>query len=221
MKKICHISDTHSKHRSIDASKLECDIFIHSGDITYRGELEILSDFCDWMKDIPAIHKIVIFGNHELGYSIGPNRKKALQIIKNAATYLENSSVIIDGIKFYGSPATPFFCNWEWNYSRGKEIAKVWNQIPDDTNVLITHGPPHSILDLVENNSHNIGRDLHQGCQDLYNRIMNLKQLKAHCMGHLHWNGGQQQIIDNVIFSNAAICNESYQPINLPQFFEI
>jgi Icc-related predicted phosphoesterase len=220
--KIIVVSDTHGKHKNLDSSKLECDTFIHAGDITTQGELSTLLDFSFWLKDIPANNKIVIFGNHEIGFQNGPKRQKAIEMIKETgAYYLENNSIIIDGIKFYGSPATPYFFGWEWNYQRGEEIGKQWSQIPDDVNVLITHGPPYGILDLVEDTASNAGRDLHQGCADLRKRISSLTQLKAHVFGHLHLNGGQMVKIADTVFANGAICTERYAPTNLSVVFEI
>ncbi len=54
---------------------------------------------------------------------------------------------MIEGLKFYGSPWQPTFHNWAFNLDRGEEIKKVWDKIPNDTDVLITHGPPFGILD--------------------------------------------------------------------------
>jgi hypothetical protein len=64
--------------------------------------------------------------------------------------YLCDESTIIDGVKFYGSPVQPEFCNWAFNRRRGAELKKYWDKIPKDTDVLITHGPPAGILDETE-----------------------------------------------------------------------
>jgi hypothetical protein len=54
--------------------------------------------------------------------------------------------VEIEGLKIFGSPYQPLFYNWGFQYhaSRAEEI---WSAIPKDTDILITHGPPHGILD--------------------------------------------------------------------------
>ena len=36
----------------------------------------------------------------------------------------------------------PVFGNWGFNIERGDPIQKKWDMIPDDTDILITHGPP-------------------------------------------------------------------------------
>jgi Icc-related predicted phosphoesterase len=217
--KIVHISDTHTYHRQVTLP--EGDVLIHSGDISKTGGITALEDFSEWMSEQNFKHKIVIAGNHDFMF-MNAFKKKSLKNLKKAGcTYLEDSSIIIDGVKFYGSPYQPEYCNWAFNLPRGEILANKWAQIPDDVNVLITHGPPYGVLDLVEDNISNMGRDLHQGCQDLLDRLMNLKEIKAHCFGHLHLNGGQKQIVADVIFSNAAICTESYSPTNPPVVFEI
>jgi len=218
--KIVAVSDTHGTHRQVDLSNIEADTLIVAGDITNTGELSLIEDVCDWASNLQFKNKVLICGNHEVGISAGPKRKKAIKLLKNHFTYLENSFEMIDGYKFYGSPATPYFCGWEWNYNRGITIAEQWAKIPLDVDVLITHGPPYGVLDLVEDNIYNVGRDLHQGCADLTNKLMELTNLKAHVFGHLHHSHGLLKI-NNTIFANSAICNENYQPINPPHIFEI
>jgi Icc-related predicted phosphoesterase len=218
--KLVVISDTHSYHREVNVP--DGDVLICCGDITNKGELSIIEDFSNWLKELQHKNKVVIFGNHELGMANGPKRKKAIELIESSgAFYLENSEVVIDGLKFYGSPATPRFYDWEWNYNRGEDIAKEWSKIPEDVNILITHGPPYGTLDMVEDTIFNRGRDLHQGCKDLKNRQSNLKELKCHLFGHLHSDGSKIVKFNNVIYGNAAICTEQYQPTNKPLVIEL
>jgi len=215
--KIVAISDTHSKHRTLiipDADTIVC-----AGDISFKGEFNIVEDFINWMKALPIKNKVMIFGNHELGMASGPKRDTALKLLQDSGIiYLEDSGTEIDGIKFWGSPVQPRFYDWEWNKNRGPDIDKHWKLIPLDTNVLITHGPPHGILDLVTNS---IGRDPHQGCEDLKRKVDKLNQLKLHVFGHLHHEGGNKLVVDNKIFINAAICDDLYNPSRPPILVEI
>ena len=68
------------------------------------------------------------------------------------------------GYKFYGSPWSPTFYNWGFNADRGPDILKWWKKIPTETDILITHGPPHKILDKCMNG-------FPAGCKDLLNEI--------------------------------------------------
>jgi predicted phosphodiesterase len=217
--KLSIISDTHELHHNVKVP--EGDILIHCGDWTNRGEAPAFDRFLTWFAGQPHKHKVFIAGNHELTLE-GDSRESALNVIKEYTNkhsnlhFLENSSINIEGLNFYGTPTTPYYFGWAFNFQRGKDIAAEWKKIPDNVNVLITHGPSYGILDLVENSVANIGRDLHQGCQDLADRISNLKELKLHCCGHLHTDGGKKVEVNNIIYVNAAICTERYQPINNP-----
>lgn len=218
--KIVAISDTHSKHRELKIP--EADVIVCAGDISYKGELNIIQDFAHWMKELPIKHKLSIFGNHEVGMSCGKKRPKALKMLKDAGIiYLEDSGVEIDGVKFWGSPVQPRYYDWEWNRDRGSDINYHWKLIPDDTNVLITHGPPYGILDLVEDSFENKGRDLHQGCEDLARRVKQLPKLKAHIFGHLHMSSGVYKDCANITYINAAVCSEQYRVENEPRIVEV
>lgn len=212
--KLIIISDTHEKHEQVVLPK--GDVLIHCGDFTFQGVTQRVAAFANWMKKQDFAHKICIPGNHEL--SFGPavaHRKIVINLIKEAGiTYLEDSSTEIDGVKFYGSPWTPFFFNWAFNLPRGEMLANKWKQIPDDVNVLITHGPPHGILDQTSDNGS-------QGCEELAKRVKTLPNLKLHCFGHLHQDGGKSIDINGVRFVNAAICTDAYTPTNPVQIVEI
>ena len=122
----------------------EGDVLIHSGDMTRIGHSNEIKDFNRWMGEQDYAHKLCIAGNHDMLFEDHPSVARSL--ITNC-TYLQDSSVTIDGVKFYGAPWQPEFFSWAFNVPRGPEIAAKWYQIPDDTNVLITHGPPYGILD--------------------------------------------------------------------------
>jgi Icc-related predicted phosphoesterase len=214
--KIVAISDTHSYHRSVKVP--DGDTLICSGDITFRGELPIIGDFSNWLKELPHKNKVIVFGNHELGLRSGPNRLDAIEMITDAgAYYLEDSKIEIDGLNFWGSPWQPAYFDWEWNLPRhSPELKDVWDLIPENTNILITHCPPNGILDSVKETWRGP-----QGCELLEKRLHHLSNLKAHIFGHLHRDGGKVKEQLGVKFVNAAICTDSYLPINSPQVIDI
>ena len=37
---------------------------------------------------------------------------------------------------------TPYFHGWAYNARRGHEMLQIWDQIPTDTDIVMTHGPP-------------------------------------------------------------------------------
>jgi len=184
-KKITFISDTHTKHRHLTNDLPGGDILIHCGDISSRGYKNEIENFLGWFDNIKGYeYKIFIAGNHDFGFQDNP--KECFELLKNypSITYLEDNSIIIDGIKIYGSPWQPRFHNWAFNVNRGWDIAQKWEKIPQDTDILITHGPLHGILD-------NTYAGQRVGCEDLYNRVMEVKP-KVHCYGHIHFDYGMK-----------------------------
>jgi calcineurin-like phosphoesterase family protein len=199
------------------------DILVHCGDFSWRGELDITEDICMWARDLPHKTKIFIEGNHEVGHQFGYKREPALKMMRDAGIiYLQDSSVEINGIYFYGSPFTPDFYQWEYMLPRGKELADKWSLIPERTNIILSHGMPYGLLDSVPRG---IGETESVGCKDLLSRINELSKLgnlKLVCGGHLHRDNNEAPIIYNGIkIVNASICNNAYKPINDPVIIDI
>ncbi|PXX92422.1 metallophosphoesterase [Marinobacter vulgaris] len=204
MRLVC-ISDTHSMHRQVKVP--DGDILIHAGDCLGVGTLEELEDLDNWFSEQPHRHKILIAGNHDWCLQDEPAEAEAL--IRNAI-YLRDTGTEIEGLKFWGSPWTPVFYDWAFNLARGPTIAERWQQIPADTDVLVTHGPPAGILDQVitASDSQSVG------CDDLARRLEQLA-LKMHVFGHIHESYGQQTV-NNCVFINASTCTSSYNPLHPP-----
>jgi Icc-related predicted phosphoesterase len=216
-KTITFISDTHTKHKHVTGELPGGDILIHCGDISNRGYLNEIKNFLEWFDGIKGYeHKIFIAGNHDFGFQDNPNLCAKLLQDYPTVTYLEDTSVIIDGIKIYGSPWQPRFYNWAFNVDRGWDIAQKWEKIPQDTDILITHGPLFGILD-----STYTGQRV--GCEDLYNRVMEVKP-KVHCYGHIHFDYGMKEV-DGMTFINACCLGEDYMyqngPITLDFEFDV
>jgi len=208
----------------MDVKVPEGDVYIHCGDISFRGELDIIRSYCNWVKELPHKSKLQINGNHEVGIRYGSKRDVVLQMFRDAGlSYLENDGIEIDGTYFWGSPITPEFCGWEFMEPRGKGMAKVWEKISEKTNVIICHGSPYGILDQVPTGIP--GHKESVGCEELLKRINVLKplgHLKAVCFGHLHRDNNEPPVeIDGIKFCNASICNNAYQPTNSPIAIDI
>lgn len=214
--RIVAVSDTHTFHNVLKIP--ECDIFIHSGDFTNIGEFKNIINFNTWVKTVPAKHKILIAGNHDRSLQLDPG--VARNFITNCI-YLEDESVTIEGLKIYGSPFTPSFNRhyWAFNADRGDEIKKHWDMIPEDTNILVTHGPPANILDGIPHVFNGEEQMEHVGCQDLLDRIIKVTP-RLHICGHIHESYGSYKT-GKTLFVNASICNAQYQPVNAPVVIEI
>lgn len=213
MKIVC-ISDTHGKHKALDGFMPEGDVLVHAGDFTMDGNFKYVRLFNEWLGTLPYKYKLVIPGNHELTFDWHKNpmmHLEAARLMTNA-TLLNEQSAIIDGIKFYGSPITPYFCDWAFNRFRGAEIDAHWQKIPADTDVLITHGPPAGVLDRPGRYGDQVG------CEMLAQHLIRVRP-KLHVFGHIHTPG--EEVDYGITFVNASIVNEAYQPIYLPRVIEI
>ena len=205
MRLVC-LSDTHSLHWQIPNIP-DGDVLIHAGDSLGQGTLENVADLNDWFGTLPHRHKIVIAGNHDWAFQETPQAARAML---TAAIYLEDSGVEIEGFRFWGSPWTPTFMDWAFMLDRGEPLFQKWEAIPDNADVLVTHGPPKGIGDLAT-----LGfRCQNVGCSHLLNRIHELC-LKAHIFGHIHEGYGEYRLADTRLI-NASTCTERYEPINPP-----
>ena len=213
--KVVIISDTHGLFRSKSMQPIpDGDLLIHCGDVSNVGYVNEIKDFIKWFSEQPHKRKIFIGGNHDFGLQTKMNELE--EAIKEAeahgVTYLQDSGVEIDGLKFWGSPWTPEFSDWAFMKGRGEgvgRIGEVWEKIPDDTDVLITHGPPR----LMNTLDYTTYGNINVGCDDLMFRINQLPNLKLNCFGHIHGGYGTKEI-DGKIFVNASTCTEMYRPTN-------
>ena len=212
--KIVAISDTHTRHKRIDAlgGIPECDILIHAGDFSWTGEYDEVVEFTRWFENQPARYKIVIAGNHELTFDCDSRRfdPRCRAILADHPHpdifYLDNEAVILEGIKFYGTPWTPWFCDWGFNgyegsdipFKRGLMLDDIYGDIPEDTQVLICHGPPYDLLDKsIRDNrcGSKVMRKFLEG-----NRF---PKLTTYICGHIHESRG------HVVSNGVHICNVS------------
>jgi Icc-related predicted phosphoesterase len=215
--KLVIISDTHNRHDQIKVP--DGDVLIHCGDATMMGQVVEVGRFAGWLAGQPHKYKIFVPGNHDIGFEQNPNVMKS--ILPGHVVYLEDRGIEIEGVKFYGMPWVPKFQEWAFMLPRGSELMqhKV-SLIPDDVEVLITHGPPRGILDLSSYGNENAG------CDDLLTRVIRLSSLKVMCFGHIHTSygriaGGGFNPAGDSEFINAAICNDAYEVANEPQVVEI
>ncbi|WP_372370423.1 metallophosphatase domain-containing protein [Candidatus Uabimicrobium sp. HlEnr_7] len=175
--RIVAVADTHTFEKNLGTLP-EGDIFIHAGDLLRVGTLKELEKTAFWINSLPYKYKIFVAGNHDRCFE--ENREQACQFLKNVI-YLEDNGVTIEGINFWGSPWQPEFNNWAFNLSRGAALAKKWDKISLNTNVLITHGPPLGIGDECF--------EQRVGCEDLRKRVVEVAP-QLHLFGHIHHAGG-------------------------------
>jgi predicted phosphohydrolase len=231
----CHIrivclSDTHGQLDTLTHPIPEGDVVVHAGDLTWRGtEVEIAQELTK-LNALPHRHKILVSGNHDFffderhphghrfrdWYITRYNTiEQMLAAHAPTVTYLQDSGVDIEGVRFYGSPWQTWFHDWAFNFpwhDFGIKAREVWAQVPDECDVLVTHAPPDGILDA--------GDDGRLGCPTLRQTVEELPNLKLHVFGHIHERAGIE-VRGTKTFVNASICNRDYIPVNPPIVVEL
>lgn len=213
--RIVAVADTHSSHRQIPIVP-DGDIFICCGDFTHKNdwrkeEMPVsVKDFNLWLGDLPHKHKIVIAGNHEIGFNKLTKEEIQKQILTHCV-YLQDSELLLEGIRFYG---TPWTTSKNMAFSCPRElIGKKWEVIPSGLDILITHLPPKDTFDLTPTG--------HWGNSDLRKQVLERIKPKIHLFGHVHEEGQRWTKIDGVNFINAAVSiGRRPPPLRCPVYFD-
>ncbi|MEQ9323144.1 MAG: metallophosphatase domain-containing protein [Polyangiaceae bacterium] len=185
------LADTHGYHDELVVP--DGDVLVHAGDMTTRGTLDELSAVGAFLAALPHRHKLVVAGNHDWGLQRDPD---AAHAALGDVTYLRDAGVTLHGPRFWGSPWQPQFFDWAFNLPRGQPLAERWALIPEDTDVLITHGPPRGYGDRCFD-----GR--REGCDDLLARL-DVVRPSLHLFGHIHEDRGHWWR-DETLIVNATV----------------
>lgn len=194
--RIVAMADTHGFQRDLQVP--DGDVLVHAGDMSRRGTLSELTEVAEWLRSLPHRHKLVVAGNHDFGFEREPTAARALF---SGLTYLQDTEVTIDGVRFWGTPWQPWFHSWAFNLQRGPDIDAKWQLIPAGVDVLITHGPPAGYGDLCFHGER-------VGCADLL-RHLDRVQPRVNLFGHIHedrgeWQHGKTRVI-NVTVSECEL----------------
>jgi predicted phosphodiesterase len=203
--RIAAISDLHGVLPALPA----CDLLLIAGDVCpihdHRPEAQAVwlgGDFRHWLCQVPARQVIGIAGNHDFVYEQMP-----FLVPRDLPwTYLEDSGVVWEGLKIYGSPWQPWFMDWAFN-AGPDELAAKWRLIPDDTDILLVHGPPHDYGDLTRHGNAT-------GCPHLLERIQEI-QPRLVVFGHIHEGRGEWQL-GRTKLANVTILDEDYRHVYPP-----
>ncbi|RLN49304.1 hypothetical protein BBJ28_00007189 [Nothophytophthora sp. Chile5] len=222
------LSDTHGRHRNV-MNVPDGDVLLHCGDFTNHGTHEEIRNFNEWLGALPHRHKFVIAGNHDLCMDVSEynlhwdkefrhkeyNDPTLSRELLTNCTYIENRSVVIDGVKIYGSPMTPPIPGRvaAFNVARGFAEQQHWAKIPADVDVLVTHGPPNGILDKTVTG-------LHVGSETLLREIMSRVRPRFHIFGHIHEAYGAARV-GKTVFVNCATNTLLGKPRHAPVVLDI
>jgi predicted phosphohydrolase len=193
---IC-ISDTHNAQPSVP----DGDILIHAGDLSYFGSADEIRKAAEWLSSLPHPIKLVIAGNHDKALdaklreeSRAPFDDALIDWLALGITYLEHSStkVTVRGheLSVFGSPFTPELGPGAFQYPQARLVPgrarEIWEAIPVDTDILITHTPPYAHLDTTS-------RGQLAGCPALLDRLWEVRPC-LHVYGHIHYGSGEEKV---------------------------
>ncbi|KIW01208.1 hypothetical protein, variant [Verruconis gallopava] len=208
--RIVCISDTHNQTPQLPKG----DVLVHAGDLTNQGSFSELKKTVAWLEKADFEIKIVVGGNHDItldtefygaNWTYFHNQRKqdeedcrALLQDSPSITYLRHEPVHIKltastgpqtHFKVFGSPYSPAHGLWAFGYTDA-QAAQLWDQVPVDTDVLVTHTPPKGHCDRTVTKS---GR---AGCEHLLRRLWRVRP-PLHVCGHLHEGRGAEIITWN------------------------
>jgi Icc-related predicted phosphoesterase len=214
--KIDTLADLHGHFPKLEGG----DLLIIAGDLTAHHTQEEFDDFDYWLAHQNYTKKIFIGGNHDT-FLINEKPKKYKVRTKNffyeKFEYLCDSGTEFKGLNIWGSPWTKTFnginpsCT-AFTVNTDEELSEKWDLIPEDTEILITHGPPLGIYDRIKRTSDYVGS------KSLRCKIDKLKKLKLLCFGHIHECGCRYTKLvgfdKEMHVVNASYLDENYAPIN-------
>lgn len=185
--KIWFISDTHTRHAELDVP--QADVVIHCGDEANvrkpsMNKLQSAS-FFDWFEKLDFETKIFVPGNHSTAIAEGLLQPKDYPSVR----FLIHEKMELRGFRIFGSPYTPTFFDWAFMKDR-EELDHYWAEIPADTDILVTHGPPKGIRDVTR--SWETKEPIHVGSLKLTRHVLNRICPRIHAFGHLHDEVGIQ-----------------------------
>lgn len=216
------IADLHGHFPKLEGG----DLLIVAGDLTATDTIEEHLIFCDWLLKQNYKKIVWIAGNHDNRYQFYSLKGFFLSTDnrnKNHISYLCDSGTEFEGLKIWGSPWTKTFEGMNpdckaFTCDTEEELDSKFSLIPDNTDILITHGPAYGIFDTVQKYPQDIPESC--GSKSLLNWMKNkwkiFDSLKINIFGHIHEHGGKTGSINMIQFINASIMNERYEPVNKP-----
>ncbi|CAI6333209.1 unnamed protein product [Periconia digitata] len=204
--RIVCISDTHCQTPKLPRG----DVLIHAGDLTNQGSYSELKKTVDWLEKAEFEAKIVVAGNHDITLDPSfyeehgslwrwpqtqdPEACRQLLTASPSITYLENEAANIylrapggphTCFKVYGSPYSPKSHRWAFQYE-AERAKKLWDGIPSDTDIVVTHTPPKGHCDQAT-------KDDRSGCETLLGALYRVRPMLSIC-GHIHEARGVERM---------------------------
>jgi Icc-related predicted phosphoesterase len=213
------VGDTHGKTQPVPSG----DLFIHVGDLGRKSDLVELREQLAWIAAQPHRTKLLVAGNHDwplahctrarivckacsargLDTCDPASRDRVLaEVATLGIVYLEDSEVVVDGARIYGTPWQASYHEWAFNLPPNPLLA-MWSRIPRDLHVLITHVPPAGFGDRLVNGDR-------IGDRALLDHVRTATPA-LHVFGHLHQDGGAWRS-GSTLFANVTTWEDQRAP---------
>lgn len=205
------LSDSHNGHSELILPS--GDILIHCGDFCIKGTYTEAESFIKWFGKQNYKYKILVMGNHDRKAKTHPDILTLIEDYGIIRLHEDNSYIMVEGLKLWGGQFVPACKNGEYLHnSADPEVRKeAWKNMPDDLDILITHVPPKSVLDL------NCSFEP-IGCDFLLEAVKE-KKPRVHLFGHVHESAGSLYHNKETKFYNCAVRNYQYKII--ADYYEI
>lgn len=221
---ICCVSDTHCLHENIEIP--QCDILIHAGDACGSGTIREFTKFASWFnRQTQAKHRVYVPGNHDRVAETDSFMCQTLIEEVPGSYFLFDRLVDLEGLRIYGTPWTPAFCDWAFQGDdfggirpRYRDLSRTFGMIPE-CDILVCHGPFYKTADLCEPGSFSAGE--HVGSRTMLRVLTEMKKRPSHFVcGHIHDCYGFHQTDLGITVVNAAIAYD-YVNCNKPLVFNL
>ena len=221
---ITAISDLHG-YLPTDLSK--GDILCICGDIFPLDIQTDISECDDWLNNVfipwtielPFKEIILVAGNHDFYFEETSPIDIFLMFDHTKVTYLQDSWVMIYGIKFYGTPWCHKFGNWTFMLNNSS-LKDKFKHIPSDIDFLLTHDAPYGTSDICLQEDVIWHTNIHIGNKPLRNIIIE-KTPKYNLHGHLHSANHDEEILNETKVYNVSLLDEKYKLVYKPLIIEI
>lgn len=208
MTRIGLTADLHGSLPELDEME-KCDVLVIAGDICpdYMGDKSrdqkqlkwLEREFKEWLYTVDADEIIAIGGNHDFVF------EKTFLTPNLPWTYLQDEMHTAHGLNFYGTPWVPRLKQWAF-YATDGELRARARRIPDNVDVLITHGPPYGYGDRVTYGDH-------VGEPGLTDELLRINPLLV-VTGHIHEDYGHHRGPGGIDVYNVSRNTVRYEPIN-------
>ena len=205
------LSDTHGHERELELPP--CDVVVHTGDVAPGvGKLQDFTLFLRWFQSLDVEHKVFVPGNHD--FACQEQEALCRQLCRDAGVHFlvhEPLTLTVGTrrLEIFGSPWQPWFHDWAWNIRSEERRAQLWAQVPESTQLLLTHAPAYGLLDQTEEGSA-------VGDAALAARLLQLPSLEAHVFGHIHESSGSRSVpregLPSYLAVNASVCTRRHAP---------